>query len=72
MSAVKSTATGQGVIKRPVSTADRPSTSSRKNGSETKRRIGVIHLPARSLVVFGRVKQVLMQGLAIDRESLRP
>jgi len=34
--------------------------------------IGVIHLPARPLVVLGRVQQVLVQGLTINREALRP
>jgi hypothetical protein len=40
---VQPIATGQGVIKRPVSTGDWPSTSSRKNGSETNVRFCAVN-----------------------------
>src|SRR5580700_3326577 len=41
--ATKPTATGHGVINRPVSTADRPRTSSKKKGSETKARFWAVN-----------------------------
>ena len=36
-----------------------------------QRRIGVINLPVRALIVLGRVEQILMQRLAVDRQALR-
>ena len=38
---------------------------------EFQRRVGVEHLPAGTLVVFGRVKQVLVQRLPIHRKAAR-
>ena len=36
-----------------------------------ERRVGVVHLPARLLVVLGVVHQVLVQRLAVDRKAAR-
>ena len=38
---------------------------------EFQRRVGVEHLPAGTLVVFGRVKQVLVQRLPVHRKPAR-